>query len=220
VVPVGEERAFIAPLPMEMLWGVGPKTSRRLSALGMHTIGDIAAWPESSLMEMFGEYGRELARRARGEDDRMIVTEHEAKSMSQERTFAHDVTDDKTLERTLKRLSEELAGFLRRANLAGSTVRLKLRWPDFTTLTRQTTLLQRTNDEGEIAQTAIALLHTVRRPGRAVRLIGVAVSGLGYPIRQLELWDTGKEKNRSLAMAIDSLKDRYGDHVITHGAKR
>jgi len=68
IVPVGEERAFLAPLPMEMLWGVGPKTSGKLAALGMRTIGDIAAWPETSLIEMFGEYGHELARRSRGEE--------------------------------------------------------------------------------------------------------------------------------------------------------
>ena len=79
IVPAGEESAFLAPLPMEMLWGVGPKTGTKLAALGMRTIGDIAAWPETSLTEMFGEYGRELARRARGEDDRMVVTEHEGK---------------------------------------------------------------------------------------------------------------------------------------------
>jgi DNA polymerase-4 len=217
IVPAGEERAFLAALPMEMLWGVGPKTASKLSALGMRTIGDIAAWPEANLEEMFGEYGQELARRARGEDDRMVVTEHEAKSMSQETTFARDVRDDTLLERTVRQLATEVAGYLRRSNVAGATVRLKLRWPDFTTLTRQTTLHQRTDDEDEIADTALVLLRSVRRPSQAVRLIGVGVSGLGAPIRQLELWDTGGEKSRRLAAAIDDLREKYGDTVIRRG---
>jgi DNA polymerase-4 len=217
IVPRGEERGFLAPLPMEMLWGVGPKTGRKLANLGIRTIGDIAGWPESSLVAAFGDYGRELARRARGEDDRMVVTEHEAKSMSQEITFARDVRDDRELEKTLRRLAGEVAGYLRHAGLAGATVRLKLRWPDFTTLTRQSTLPQRTDDEVEIAQIALSLLKSVRRSGQAVRLIGVGVSGLGYPVRQLEFWDAGTERNRRLAAALDSLREKYGDQVIHRG---
>lgn len=217
IVPPGAERSFLAPLPMEMLWGVGPKTARKLAALGMRTIGDIAAWPETNFTEMFGEYGRELARRARGEDDRMVVTEREAKSMSQETTFARDVRDDKVLERTLRQLANDVAGYLRKADLAGATVRLKLRWPNFTTLTRQTTLPQRTDDEAVIAATALQLLRAVRQSGQAVRLIGVGVSGLGYPIRQLELWDTISEKSRRLTAAIDLLREKYGDEVIHRG---
>lgn len=217
IVPLGEERSFLAPLPMEMLWGVGPKTATKLASLGIRTIGDIAGWPDSSLIAAFGEYGRELCRRARGEDDRMVVTEREAKSISQETTFVRDVRDDKELEQTLRRLSGDVAGSLRHSNLAGITVRLKLRWPDFTTLTRQTTLDQRTDDEAEIAATALKLLKTVRRSGQAVRLIGVGVSGLGYPVRQLEFWDTGTERNRRLAAAIDALRGKYGDQVIHRG---
>jgi DNA polymerase-4 len=166
---------------------------------------------------MFGEYGRELARRARGEDDRMVVTEHEAKSMSQETTFARDVRDDKVLERTLRQLAGDVAVYLRKANLAGATIRLKLRWPDFTTLTRQTTLAQRTDDEVIIVAAALELLHAVRKPGQAVRLIGIGVSGLGYPVRQLELWDTLSEKARRLTSAIDLLRDKYGENVIHRG---
>lgn len=217
MVPLGEERGFLAPLPMEILWGVGPKTARKLAALGMRTIGDIAGWPESGLVAMFGEYGAELARRARGEDDRMVVTEHEAKSMSQETTFARDVRDDHALERTVRQLASDVAGYLRGSHLAGSTIRLKLRWPDFTTLTRQTTLTQRTDDDRDIAETALRLLRSVRKPGQAVRLIGVGVSGLGYPMRQLELWDEGKEKTRRLTAALDLLRDKYGDRVIRRG---
>ena len=217
IVPAGEERAFLESLPMEMLWGVGPKTASRLAGMGIRTIGDIAAWPQENLTAVFGEYGHELARRARGEDDRMVVTEHEAKSMSQETTFARDVRDDRVLRRTLRRLSSDVAGYLRRSRLTASTIRLKLRWPNFTTLTRQMTLPQRTDDEMIIAGTALELLDSVRKPGQAVRLIGVGVTGLADPVRQLELWDDGGERSRRLASAIDALREKYGDAVIHRG---
>jgi DNA polymerase IV len=217
IVPPGQESAFLAPLPLEMLWGVGPKTAAKLTGLGMHTIGDIARWPESSLQGMFGDYGLELLARARGQDERMVISEHEQKSMSQETTFARDVRDDKVLEKTLRELAAEVAGYLRKANLAGATVRLKIRWPDFTTLTRQTTLPQRTDEENEIAATALELMRKVRKPGQLVRLIGVGVSGLGTPARQLGLWDAGSDKSRRLTAAIDRLRDKYGDKVIHRG---
>jgi DNA polymerase-4 len=217
VVPLGEEACFLAPLPAEMLWGVGPKTSAKLAAVGIRTIGDIAGWPEAGLTEMLGEYGRDLARHARGEDDRPISTEREAKSMSQETTFARDITDDGALARTIRRLAADVARYLRRANVAGSTVRLKIRWPDFTTHTRQITLPHRTDDEEEIARLALDLMKAVRRPGQAVRLLGVGVSGLGYPVRQLSLWEEDSDRSRRLLDAVDELRERYGDHVIRRG---
>jgi DNA polymerase-4 len=217
IVPAGEEAAFLAPLPIEMLWGVGPKTAAKLEGLGMHTIADIAKWPESSLIHSFGENGRDLARRARGEDERMIVTEHEAKSMSQETTFAHDIRDDTALKKTLRELSEDVGRNLRRSSLAGATIKLKLRWPDFTTLTRQATLPHRTDEGDEIYKRALELMNSVRKPGQAVRLIGVGVSGLGVPVRQLALWDTQSEKSRKLRDAIETLREKYGDEVIQHG---
>jgi DNA polymerase IV len=217
IVPPGEEAGFLAPLPAEMLWGVGPKTSALLAAVGIRTIGDIASWPEAALTQMLGEYGRDLARHARGQDDRPISTEREPKSMSQETTFARDITDDRELARTLRRLAADVARYLRRANLAGSTVRLKIRWPDFTTHTRQITLTHRTDDEKEIARLALDLMKAVRRPGQPVRLLGVGVSGLGYPVRQLNLWEADSERSRRLMTAVDELRERYGDHVIRRG---
>jgi DNA polymerase-4 len=217
IVPPGEEAAFLAPLPADMLWGVGPKTSARLTELGINTIGDIAKWPETELIRLFGENGRDLARHAKGQDERAIVTERETKSISQEVTFSRDVRDDKSLERTLRDQAAEVAAQLRNNQLAGSTIKLKLRWPDFTTLTRQTTLPHSIDQEEEIAGAALKLLKAVRRPGQAVRLIGVGVSGLGPPVRQLELWDAGSEKARKLQEAVDELREKYGDKVIHQG---
>ncbi len=217
VVGYGEEAAFLNPLPAEMLWGVGPKTSKRLTELGIHTIGDIAKWPESEMIRLFGENGRELSRHAKGLDDRPVVTEHETKSISQEITYSRDVRDDKLLEKTLKEMSMEVARQLRKNNLAGKTIKLKIRWPDFTTLTRQTTLNNPTDQEEEIERAALELMKAVRKPKQAVRLIGVGVSGLGAPIRQLGLWDVDNEKSRKLQMALDELQQKFGRDVIHKG---
>ncbi len=217
IVPSGKEAEFLSPLPADMLWGVGPKTAARLAELGIHTIGDIARWPEADLMRRFGEHGRDLARHARGQDDRPIITEHEIKSISQETTFSVDVRDDKVIEKTLRELSEQVGRRLRKNDLAGTTVKLKIRWPDFTTLTRQTTLAQPTDNDDEIFGTALTLLKKVRRPRQAVRLIGVGVSGLGEPMHQLSLWDDGGDKSRRLQEAVDTLKERFGRKVIQRG---
>ena len=217
IVPSGKEAEFLAPLPADMLWGVGPKTSARLSDLGIHTIGDIASWPEDELIRLFGENGRDMAKHARGQDDRPVVTEREIKSISQEVTFSRDVRDDKSIEKTLTDLSAQVGRRLRKNELAGTTVKLKIRWPDFTTLTRQVTLPSTTNQDNEIAKTALGLLRKIRKPGQAVRLIGVGVSGLGEPMRQLELWETGSEKERKLQEVVDELREKYGKDAIKRG---
>jgi DNA polymerase-4 len=217
VVPSGQEAEFLSPLPADMLWGIGPKTSARLAGLGIRTIGDIARWPEGELLRLFGENGREMARHARGQDERPIVTEHEIKSISQEVTFTRDVRDDQALEAALRDLSAQVGRRLRQHGLSGATVKLKIRWPDFTTLTRQATLPRPTDQGGEIAETALGLLRKVRGAGQPVRLIGVGVSGLGAPARQLGLWDAGAEKQRRLQEVMDALKDKYGEQAIKKG---
>ena len=217
VVRSGEETAFLNPLPADMLWGVGPKTSARLTELGIRTIGDIARWPEIDLIRLFGENGRDLARHARGIDDRPVITEHETKSISQEVTFSKDVRDDKVLEQTIREQSAEVARQLRKNNLAGKTIKLKIRWPDFTTLTRQTTLNDPTDQDDVIQKTALDLMRVVRKPNQAVRLIGVGVSGLGAPVRQLGLWDMDVERSRRLQQAMDALNEKYGRDVIHKG---
>ena len=217
VVPSGEEATFLAPLPADMLWGVGPKTSARLTELGIYTIGDLAKWPESELIRMFGENGRDLSIHSKGIDERPIATEHETKSISQEITYSKDVRDDAMLQKTLREMSVEVGKQLRRNNLAGKTIKLKLRWPDFTTVTRQTTLTNPTDQEDEIERVALELLRAIRKPFQAVRLIGVGVTGLGQPIRQLGLWDTDSEKERRLQDVVDELQEKYGKNVIRRG---
>ncbi len=217
IVPAGEEARFLNPLPADMLWGVGPKTSARLIELGIHTIGDIAKWPEKELFNLFGENGRDLWQHANGIDNRPVITESETKSISQEVTYNVDVSDEKTLEKTLREQAREVARQLRKNDLAGKTVKLKIRWEDFTTLTRQATLPTFTDNEDEIFNTAVKLMKTVRKQNQPVRLIGVGVSGIGEPIRQLSLWDAGSEKSRKLQEVMDALQEKYGKDVIHKG---
>ena len=217
VVPPGQEAAFLAPLPVNALWGVGPKTAERMDVYGLHTIGDVAKFPESELVLMFGNFGRELYARARGIDNRPVETVHETKSISQETTFSSDVLDEEHLRDTLRTLSSTVGRRLRQQGLVGNTVKIKLRWPDFTTLTRQIALDQGTDQDTQIFEVAIDLLKKNWPQGQPVRLIGVGVSGLHPPVRQLELWNHQAEKERRLQSALDDLWKRYGRGVVNRG---
>jgi DNA polymerase-4 len=214
VVPPGEEAAFLAPLPVNELWGIGPKTAASLAALGIETIGDVARWPEADLVQRFGKHGYDLSQRARGLDDRPVVTEYETKSLSRETTFAQDTTDGATLRRTLRHLAESVGRRLRRANLRGTTVKLKLRWADFTTLTRQVTLPQPTDQDNAIYTAAQQLFEQAWPAGKSVRLIGVGVSGLRQPAQQLGLWEPPSEKGQRLQDALDRVRERFGQEAI------
>jgi len=192
IIPAGDEANFIAPLPADMLWGVGPKTFARLAELGIHTIGDIANWPEKEMANLFGENGRDLWQHAQGIDNRPITTESETKSISQETTFNADISDEKSLERTLRQQAKEVAQQLRKNDLVGKTVKLKIRWSDFTTLTRQMTLPASTDNEDEIWHTAVKLMKAVRKPNQPVRLIGVD-RGPGPATQLMGCWSGKRE---------------------------
>ncbi|HLY26018.1 MAG TPA: DNA polymerase IV [Aggregatilineales bacterium] len=225
VVPPGEEAAFLAPLPARQLWGVGPKTAERLGEIGIHTIGDLVTRPEIELVQRFGKHGYDLARHARGLDDRPVESESETKSISRETTFERDVNDHELLRRMLLELCEGVGQQLRHEELRGSTVKLKLRWSDFTTLTRQTTLKARTDQDIDVYQAALALLQKTWNGKRAIRLIGVGVSNFAPVTQQLELWDGAPEnvspKNVAepppLKNALDNLRGRYGDQIVRRG---
>jgi DNA polymerase-4 len=202
-----------------MIWGVGPKTTEKLAEFGIKTIGDLARRPSADLERWFGEIGRELSLHAQGLDDSPIITEHEAKSISQETTFINDISDDKVLALRLREISSLVGHRLRKADIAGTTVKIKIRWPDFTTLTRQITLPQPTDQDDEIFTNALNLMNKVRAKGKAVRLIGVGVSGLGTPLRQMELWGSETEKRRKLQATLDILQEKFGKKMIRRGRK-
>lgn len=219
VVPAGAEAAFLAPLPVQMLSGVGPKTCERLHEFAIHTIGDLAALNPQRLTDIFGDRGPHLARQAQGIDDRPLVTGQARRSMSVERTFSADISDTHQLERVMLKMSEEIGSRLRKEKIAGNTVRVKLRWPDFSTITRQKILPQPTDVDREIYEAACQLFLKAHKSGKAVRLLGVGVAGLGHPVRQLELFDTTWERDEDLLNAIDQIRDRFGPNALRRAAQ-
>ena len=224
VVPPGREAEFLAPLPVDALWGVGPRTRERLEALGIHKVGDVLGASAEELAQQFGKLGRDLQRQAQGIDQRPVVREREAKSISQETTFAQDVVDTETLRRALHQQSGQVAARLRRGGLAARTVSLKLRWTDFTTQTRQTTPSHPVDDEEEIYRFAIDLLASNRPEGAAVRLIGVGCSGLVPAVRQMSIFDMAADpearaKEDQLNEAVKGLRERFGADAIRRGSE-
>jgi DNA polymerase-4 len=220
VVPPGEERAFLAPLPVQMLWGVGPKTRERLERINILTIGDLAGYSEVELARQFGKHGYELGRSAKGIASSSIVTERGIKSVSNEITFSEDLGKKVEVGNIITGLSEKVSQRLKKKDLRGRTVQIKLRWSDFTTLTRQCTLPKATNDFKEIERSAAALLDQVWQEGRWVRLIGVGVHNLDDKAQQLGLWDSSAIKDIQLQETLKTLQEKYGKGVISRGVKK
>jgi DNA polymerase-4 len=214
IIPPGKEADFLAPLPVQSLWGVGPKTAEKLASIGITTIGKLAKTPTTTLEMLFGRFAAELQQRANGIDTRPIEMEHETKSISNEVTFVIDIKDETQLLGTLRSLSEQVGRRLRKETLAGSTIQIKLRWSDFSTITRQTTLQSATNLDQEIYETAADLFKANWLEGKPVRLIGVGVTNLGQPVHQLSLWDDDHQKEAKLLHAVDALRERFGKHII------
>ncbi len=219
VVMPGEEAAFLAPLGIRELWGVGPKTAERLRAMNVRTIGDLAGWDARDLTYMFGKHGAEMAQRAQGIDTRPVESDHDAKSISKETTFARDVTDLALLRQTIRQLAEGVGWRVRKAGLRGNTIRVKIRWADFTTLTRQLALAQATDDDAEIERVAQELFRGAWTAGQAVRLIGVGISGFDDAAQQMGLWqDETTEEKRRLQATLDDLKSRFGESIVKRGS--
>jgi DNA polymerase IV len=213
VVPPGSEAAFLAPLPVTRLWGVGPKTRQTLADYGVATIGQLAAMPEGTLRRRFGIYGAELRLRALGVDPAKVSSGAAPKSIGHELTFNHDVTDPARLEATLLDLAESVASRLRNHHMAAGAVQLKLRYEGFDTITRQAPLGHQVRDSEPLYQLAVSLLHKALSPERAVRLIGLTAIHLSE-VQQLTLFDAPDRTDR-IAQSIDAVRERFGEKAIT-----
>jgi DNA polymerase IV len=215
VVKPGEEAAFLAPLPISRLWGVGEKTGVALADYGIRTIGDLAALSPDVLVRRFGKHGAALASRARGLDEDRVHEGDPAKSVGHEHTFDVDTSDRETIERTLLAMSDGVAGRLRSAGVRASTIAVKIRDSSFRTITRQRTLPEPTDRTDTIFLAAVELARPEVR-GIRVRLLGVSASNLGDR-EQLGLFPSEEPRRRAAIEAADTIRRRYGERAVTRG---
>jgi DNA polymerase-4 len=215
VIAPGHELEFLHPLPVRSLWGVGPATHKRLARFGVESVGDLASIPVDSLVAGLGEaQGRHLHELAWARDPRRVEPDRPIKSVSHEETYAFDLHDGDALAVEALRLSDGVAGRLRRAELAGRTITIKVRFHDFSTITRSHTLTEAVDTTAEIAQTAVALLAEVD-PSPGVRLLGVGVSQLASGgARQLSLLEEAAGGWDQATGAVDEIRARFGDQAV------
>jgi DNA polymerase-4 len=217
IVPPGEEAAFLAPLEIRRLWGIGPKTAERLHAIGIRTIGELAALPVETLVRNLGDHGGTLHERALGIDPEPVVGGGEAaKSVSHETTFAVDVTDPAEIERTLLALSEGVSARLRAAGIRASTVAVKIRDSQFRTITRQKRLAEPSDLTEPIWRAAVELTRPEVR-GKKIRLLGVAATGLGES-EQISMFEVADSKQRRVVEAADAVRRRFGERAVTRAS--
>lgn len=220
VVPAGEEKRFLAPLAISRLWGVGKKTLPTLNLLGVKTIGDLTGFPLEFLEKKFGKQGRHMYFCSRGIDQRDVEIVQVSKSIGNEETFSHDILDIHLLKKELLHLSTKIGERLRRKNFKAATITLKVRYHDFSTISRSLTLKQATDDSRQLYLSALDLLQKTMAGAKAVRLVGINVAtltGTDSP-QQLNLFTCKQKKNRTkLNQAIDTINNRYGSLTIKPG---
>ena len=220
VIP-GQEAKFLAPLDVRDIPGVGKVTEQNLAALGICRVSDLVRFEESFLEERFGKWGLALAGKARGEDaggwfDSEVGADTDPKSISHEHTYNEDTADPERIESTLMRLSEMVGRRLREHGLHARTVQLKLRYKDFTTITRAHTLPDPTQLDTEIFAQARTLFRRNWRKGTDVRLLGVQVSHFDDRSAQEDLIDGERRKRWEQALsAADRLRDKFGESSVT-----
>ena len=217
VITKEDKVQVLAPLPVSKIWGVGKVTEKRLLDLGIKTIGDLQRFPIGGLRRSFGNAADHLHALALGEDDRDVETDEESKSISSEHTFDVDTANTDQIMRSLLEQCEEVGTRLRQENVAARTVQLKLRYADFTTLTRRRTLANPTQDEMMIYDVARQLLAAEKIGGKRIRLIGVGGSNLVSPEVQSDLFGRPDEKRARLVRAVDELRGKLGPGAIKRG---
>ncbi len=219
VVPPGQEAAFLAPLGVGKLPGIGAKTEPRLAAAGVRTVADLLAAPEAKLRQFFGDGFREVLAAARGEDDSRVETvEWEAKSYSQQETFAHDIADFAVIERVAKGMVDELVPKLREDGKCARTLTVKIRYPGMEDAAAGRSLPRASDLEGDFYPLLAPLLRQAWKQRRPLRLVSVRLSQVEDPAQQLELFGGEEaERRHKLAVTVDALRRSHGRAVVTRG---
>jgi len=214
----GEEQAFLNPLPVAKLPGVGEKTEQSLKEMGIMTIGELASLPLDTIKRRFGATGAVIHSYARGIDDREVEVPGEAKSISQQLTFARDTLDRNFLEANLHNLCQEVCQELRSQNKRAKCVAIRLRYADFKTITRQVTLTEASDVTQVVFATAQQLLSkTLAQQEKPIRLIGIRISSLIGEEKQLPMFDSRVAKFGHLDQAVDKIRKKYGPTAIKTG---
>jgi len=222
VVEPGEIRAFLDPLPVGRLWGVGKVTGQVFERLAIRTIGQLRHMPLDTLNDLFGSSGEHYWQLAHGIDNRRVVPDREAKSISNETTFAEDIADMEVLRAWLVDLVEQVARRLRQHDLRGRTVELKVRFADFKTISRSVTLTEPTSITQELLEVGVELL-TKRLPSRhlPIRLLGFGVNKFDASVTfQQQLFDRpDRERHNDLDRVADQITEKFGKLAIRRGAR-
>jgi DNA polymerase-4 len=214
----GDEQAFLNPLPIAKLPGVGKKTEQALKEIGVTTIGELASLPLDTIKRQFGSTGAVIHSYARGIDDREVEAPGEAKSISQQLTFARDTLDRNFLEANLHNLCQEVCQELRSQNKKARCIAIRLRYADFKTITRQVNLKEASDVTQVIFTTSQHLLSkALAQQEKPVRLIGIRISSLVGEGKQLYMFDSGTVKPEHLDKAIDRIRKKYGSTAIKTG---
>jgi len=218
ITPENLDRILL-PLPISKLWGVGPKTAQKLEGIGIRTFADVRRMPPELLSARFGEEGDRYRRLAFGQDDREVIADSSAKSIGQEQTFGTDVADLEELRRVLLAQAEQVGHRLRRHGLRARSVVVKIRYGDFETITRSTTLEQPTDITQDLYRAGRELFDRwAARSFQPVRLIGLTASRLSTDAGQMHLFTQGEsDRHRRLDQALDRINDRFGKSVIRRG---
>lgn len=216
-IPPGTELAFLAPLPIGALWGVGPRTEQRLIERGVRTVGDLRGLGEVTLARWFGDHGRHLHRLSHAIDERAVIPDRAARSIGHEDTYAVDVVGVDALRRHLLSQSTRVADRLVAQKLRARTIHLKIRDHRFITETRQCTLAMATDDHREIHRAACRLLAAVETDGRKFRLTGVSVAGFEAPPEsvQLDLLAPAEApRNEAVQAVLSAVRERFGHQAL------
>ena len=235
VIPYGREKEILAPLPIKRIWGVGPRTEKILKTGGFHLMRHIQALPdERSLIPIVGNQARRIWELANGIDDRPVETDRKIQSIGAEETYEEDLTDGSTIELEFRYFANRLSKRLRKRNLLGHTVSIKVRYDDFTTVSRQKRLDTPSDHEHVFFETALLLWNklmqdktskqlkgvTFMDPPGPIRLLGLTVSGLDEEVpMQDSLFESPKnETENKLAGVLDSLESKFGETAVMSGA--
>lgn len=217
-IPHGDEKNFLAPLPMNVIPGVGAKTEAELRKYGFGTVRDLQRSSEETLTALLGDHGKYLFRASNGAGSDRLDVEWKRKSISNEQTFGADITEPEELLRRLFELTESVCYHTRRYGWKGKTIKIKIRYSDFSTITRNVTLAEPTNDDGVVFEGAKTIFLRAFDRKRSIRLLGVGLTQFSSSGEETMPMFPADEKRELALGAVDKLKKKFGDDAIHTGA--